>query len=299
MKNAGGDIVSPSVFVNGTTPTAAPLTKDGSDWVLSQFVFPLGGPTIDILAFGTDSDEATSVADFEDFGVTQWVPVFNTDDAAAGVRFTQDSYTKQMDLLYGSVHGLSAREATGQLSLQHALAQVIFNIRFADKPELAFIETNGTDRKYFVKGIFFVQDIEAYQADPANVPASNITLKTLGTFVIDASRTHIESKWRDLSAQDDKFALPMNPVRRSAGNPDADANIFFSDESSWYRNDIVRDKLYQLGNVLLVPEQPIPSFVLLYNYNGNDYYFTLSFPGEWISGMKYIYNLEIGTVPTT
>ena len=295
-KDADGNVLYPSVFRDGDNPAAAQLVKDGTHWTLDDYYFPLGGHLLDVLAFGVDSDETTK--DLSSFGSSVWVPTFDASQAANGVRFENVStYAAQMDMMYASANHLSAENPEGHLNMQHAMAQLIFNVFFpADDPDAEFIETNGSDYIFKINDILFLNDagLEQYKASQT-VSAANILLKTKGTFIIDNSKNEIDGWWdrESLASVLNCYRLPMDLTRRSNANDLAEATPWFDNtRTSWERN-ITRGKRYQVGNTLLVPEQPIQRFSVYYTFNNTAYMAKIQLPGDWISGQKYIYTLNI------
>jgi hypothetical protein len=298
MRDSDGGIAAPSVFTDAGNPTCASLTKEGDVWSVdgARLLLPLGGYTLDVVAFGTDSDAGNDVSSFGTGDA--WAPVISDTDAASVVSFTVDTYSRQMDLMYGSVNAVSG--GTAHLSLEHALALLVFNIKFTGA-DVAFIENNGSDYKFKLDGIFFVNDagLAQYLADPSSVTAENVLLKTRGTFTIDNTKNKLEAGWTDLSAVAGNYSLPMDPAPDSPSrvNPSVETTVFSDQESSWRTNAIVRDKLYQLGHPLLVPQQPIRDIMLVYTYDGVRYTASVDLPtGYWFSGEKYVYNLVVSRV---
>lgn len=297
MRDPQGRISTPSVFLSSSAPAFAQLEQEsGTTWVVKDqtVILPLGGYKLRTLAFGADVDSGTVPA--------CWAPTLNASDAASGMRFDNvDTYGNQVDLLYGATGDITGSSPTGTLTLQHAQAQLIFNVKFTGA-ETAFITTNGSDFKFQINDILFVNNAGLVQyLNAQTVTAANIPLKTQGTFTIDNTKTVLESVWSGLAAQDDRCKLPMGVTRRSDANPSADQNVYLSntdgtDTPGWKQN-LMQGKVYQLGDPLLVPEQPVCDFIVVYTYDGVRYSSRVLLPeGTWKSGRKYIYNLEIARV---
>jgi hypothetical protein len=298
MRGPDGEIVTPSVFTSAGSPTYAALKKNGGVWEVdgTPLVLPIGGYSLDVIAFGTDSDEGNDVSSFGTGDV--WAPVISGANATSVVSFTVDTYSHQMDLMYGAVN--VANSGTSYLSLEHALALLIFNIKFTGA-DMAFIETNDTDYKFKLDGIFFVNSdgLTQYLANPSTITAANVLLKTRGTFTIDYSKNNLEAGWTGLSAIAGNYSMPMYPAPASPSiaNPSVQSTVFSNQEASWRIDGIERDKFYQLGHPLLVPQQPIQDVILVYTYDGARYSASVDLPtGYWFSGEKYIYNLVVSRV---
>jgi len=303
LRDSKDRISTPSVFLSGSNPAFAQLKQEsGTTWVVKDqtVILPLGGYKLRALAFGADIDSGTVPAGFGTG--TCWVPTLNVADAASGVSFKNvNTYDNQVDLLYGATGDITGSSPTGTLVLQHALAQLIFNVKFTGS-ETAFITTNGSDFKFQINDILFVNNAGLVQyLNAQTVTAANIPLKTLGTFTIDNTKTVLESAWSGLAAQDDRCKLPMGVTRRSDANPSADQAVYLSNtggtDTPGWRQNLMQGKVYQLGDPLLVPEQPVCDFIVVYTYDGVRYSSRVLLPeGTWKSGRKYIYNLEIARV---
>lgn len=302
LRDSQGRISTPSVFLSGSAPAFAQLKQEnGTTWMLKDetVILPLGGYKLRALAFGADVDDGAVPTGF---GTSCWAPTLNAADAASGIRFENvDTYANQVDLLYGATGDITGSSPTGTLTLQHALAQLIFNVKFTGA-ETAFITTNGSDFKFQINDILFVNNAGLVQyLNAQTVTAANIPLKTRGTFTIDNTKTALKSAWSGLAAQDDRCKLPMGVTRRSDANPSADQNVYLSNTDGtatpgWKQN-LMQGKVYQLGDPLLVPEQPVCDFIVVYTYDGVRYSSRVLLPeGTWKSGRKYIYNLEIARV---
>lgn len=303
MRDSQGRISTPSVFLSGGAPAFAQLEQEsGTTWVAKDqtVILPLGGYKLRALAFGADVDDGAVLAGFGTG--TCWAPTLNASDAASGMRFDNvDTYGNQVDLLYGATGDITGSSPTGTLTLQHAQAQLIFNVKFTGS-ETAFITTNGSDFKFQINDILFANNDGLVQYLKAQtVTADNIPLKTLGTFTIDNTKTVLKSAWSSLAAQDGQCKLPMGVTRRSDANPSADQNVYLSNTGGTatpgWRQNLMQGKVYQLGDPLLVPEQPVCDFIVVYTYDGVRYSSRVLLPeGTWKSGRKYIYNLEIARV---
>lgn len=286
LKNADGRIHTPSLFMEGNEPAAQRLTKDGSQWKVTgeELILPFGGMMMDVIVFGTDSDEDK---DLNAFGSSVWVPGLNSSDAASTVTFTDiDTYSNQMDVMYAAASGITAASSTLTLTLRHAMAQLVFNVKFTGD-DMAFIETNGTTYKFKIDDILFED------------AAGNPLLQTQGTFTIDNRGNTLKAAWSDLSVLTSNKALPMNPSGRSAINTGAEsAPVFSNTEESWKTDGITREtKVYQVGEPLLVPEQASVNPVVLYTYGGYQYRSTLNLPRtHWESGHSYIYTLVFSKI---
>ena len=296
--NAGGTLSQASLFRDGDYPKAQPMVQDGGAWTPDgeNIILPLGGGHIDALLFGADIDSGTVPAGFG--SETCWAPALNAADAAARVSFENvNTYANQCDLMYGVANGITSSAPQPSVSLSHAMAQLIFNVKIEKNDAMAFIETNGTDYKFKLDDILFLSDagFTQYVANPASVTAPNVLLKTQGTFTIDNDRNTLMAAWSGLEGQAGAYKVRMDavPDTRSLSNTVAESSpVFDNTETGWKRNDIRRDKIYQVGHPLLVPEQPACNMTVVYTYDNIRYHGVLNVPqGSWEAGHKYIYTL--------
>ncbi|MBO5595411.1 MAG: fimbrillin family protein [Bacteroidales bacterium] len=297
QRNADGTLSRASLFRDGDSPKAQPMVKDGSVWKPDgEVYFPLGGGSIDALLFGADIDSSTVPAGFG--SGTCWAPSLNADDAASGVRFKNvNTYDNQYDLMYGVANGITASAPQPSVSLSHAMAQLVFNVKFENNPAMAFIETNETYYKFKLDDILFLSDagFTQYVANPASVTAPNVLLKTRGTFTVDNDRNTLMAAWSGLEGQAGAYKVRMDavPAARSQSNTVAESTpVFDNTESGWKQDGILRNKIYQAGHPLLVPEQPACNMTVVYTYDNIRYHGVLNVPqGSWEAGNKYIYTL--------
>lgn len=299
--NADGTLSQASVFNEGGSPKAQPMVRDGDAWKPDgeNVVLPLGGACMDALLFGADSDAGNDLSAFG--SGTCWTPTLNAADAAARVSFENvDTYANQCDLMYGVANGINALASQPSVSLAHAMAQLVFNVKFEDNAAMAFIESNGSDYKFKLDDILFLSEagFTQYVANPASVTAPNVLLKTRGTFTVDNSRNSLSATWSSLEGHAGAYKVRMDavPAARSQSNTVAEsAPVFDNTESGWKQDGILRDKIYQAGHPLLVPEQPACNMTVVYTYDGIRYHGTLNVPqGNWEAGHKYIYTLVFG-----
>lgn len=305
MRSPKGGITTPSVFLSGSSPAFAQLEREGgTTWKLKgdDVVLPLGGYRFRALAFGADIDTGTVPSAFGTG--TCWAPTLRAADAASGMGFEDvDTYGNQVDLMYGATGDITGDNPTGTVTLQHAMAQLIFNVKFTGAGT-AFITSNSgsPDPKFVIDAILFVNNAGLVQyLSGVTVEDDNILLKTRGTFTIDNTGTAPRGTWSSLSSQDDKYGVDMtvgaSQRRSQSNNSSVMTTPVLGGASTWNTNAISQGNLYQLGNPLLIPEQPFCNFIVAYTYDGNRYSNIVPLPtGTWRSGSKYIYNLEITRV---
>ena len=211
-----------------------------------------------------------------------------------------DTYANQCDLMYGVANGINALASQPSVSLSHAMAQLVFNVKFENNAAMAFIETNGTDYKFKLDDILFLSDagFTQYVANPASVTAPNVLLKTRGTFTVDNSRNSLSAAWSSLEGHAGAYKVRMDavPAARSQSNTVAEsAPVFDNTESGWKQDGILRNTIYQAGHPLLVPEQSACNMTVVYTYDNIRYHGVLNVPqGSWEAGHKYIYTLVFG-----
>lgn len=294
-KTERGQVDVPSLYMSGAAYTYGRLAHaTGETWQLQDATLPLGGYMLDVLAFGAAN------ASWEP--ASTWTPTLapSSQPAADYLAFENvDTYASQMDLMYGSVNNyMPGQPGTPALTLSHAQALLVFNIKFDDSAAsdaaIGFITDNidGEGCHFRLKDIAFM-DKENHAHYPASIVLADVLLKTRGTFTIDNSKVLLEAGWSDLSASATAYTVPMESPVRTATNAAAHASLVFSNTvASWKRDDIVRGTAYQVGNALLVPEQEVQPFVVFYEYDGTPYHLDVNPPhGVWKAGHQYVYTL--------
>jgi hypothetical protein len=302
QRDPNGNILIPSLYLDGDghpTTTSMVYDNSSSSWKVESgdLYFPLGGHSLDFLAFATDRDGES--ADWDD----AWTPTLNSENAASGVTFSNvDTYSHQMDFMYAASNGVVANNPVAKFSFSHAQALLIFNVSFSDNTEMAFIESNGTDYKFKIDNLLFLNEAgyAEYVSDPDGISANNVLMKTVGTFTIDNSRNTLMAQWSGQAVKTDNYKLPMPmdvTVRSSANKATTENRVFSNTRDSWKVNDIQTGYTYQLGQPLLVPEQPAQNIIVEYTYDGYAYHSVVNLPRTtWNSGGVYIYTLIFSTI---
>ena len=256
----------------------------------SPIYWPIGGSRIDFLAYALPKGRKAAIP----------APVFNAATAAQDFTVTAwDTYANQVDLLYAAANGQTSllngvAPNYVKMTFDHAQALLIFNVKI-DKATTGLV----------INDIAFVNDdyvrqrnveLQAGTAPGATTEpiASEITLKTLGTFKVDNLRNNLVADWSDLRTVTGHWKMPS-----FAGTPaKSDCNISGVSSAVDYGTALTSATLVQLGESLLIPEQPAQNFVVTYTVgsgastNTMQYVYNVKRNG-WQAGKKYIYNLDI------
>lgn len=141
----------------------------------------------------------------------------------------------------------------------------------------------------------------AEPAVPAEEPAlaaltdADVTLKTVGDFVVNNERNILSAGWK-FGADATKAANYKMP----SGSAESKANKVLDDaadddEIVDYDAAVTNTAAYfQLGETLLVPEQEKVNFTIKYTVGGKVMYYTYNdVRGLWKMGSKYYYNLDL------
>ncbi len=248
--------------------------------------WPIGGSRIDFLAYALPKGRKAAIP----------APVFNATTAAQDFTVTAwDTYANQVDLLYAAANGQTSllngvAPNYVKMTFDHAQALLIFNVMI-DKDASGLV----------IDDISFVNDAYVDQRNlelragtaPASTTApiaNQVTLKTLGTFKVDNLRNNLVATWSDLSQVAANWKMPSfsgTPVK-------SECNIAGVASAVNYGTALTSATLVQLGESLLIPEQPAQNFVVTYTVGGNtmQYVYNVKRNG-WQAGKKYIYNLDI------
>lgn len=296
-----------------------------------RMYWPIGGIRMDFLAYVMPMAEHKDVlaldADVTDVAVADgnWKMKWDNALTDASSQFTfygVDTYAHQVDVLYAAANGQTnatngGSENSTQMAFQHAQAMLIFNVKV----------NREADSKLTINDIEFITDerIAAQQeherllaSDPSHVLAAltdtDVLLKTVGRWNVDNSRNTLVSTWTfaepTLGTQGSKkenYRMPMgaitgpsnaNSVVLAQTATEGDALfVNFDAAIPWVGTtaDPAVSKGYaQLGETLMIPEQPKVNFTLKYTLNGRVMYYKVNdFRGTWEAGKKYIYNLDL------
>lgn len=122
----------------------------------------------------------------------------------------------------------------------------------------------------------------------ADLVDSDVILKTVGTFTVNNERNILAADW-SFGAGATKAAnykMKDGSVRSTANSGDGDGCIAYGTK--------VGATATQLGETLLIPQQPKLNFTIKYTAGGNTLYYTVNeFRGLWEKGHKYIYNIDL------
>ena len=144
--------------------------------------------------------------------------------------------------------------------------------------------------------------------------ADDMTIKNQGEFFVDNSRIAPVVEWKNLASVTGTLYGSMRAVPAAATPAASQANKFTENTVSYdltnpadglYQaygvdhvyNDTTKDKYFQLGETILVPQQDMQNFVLFYHFEGEPaytHYTVLNLPrGNWKMGYKYFYNITV------
>ena len=234
--------------------------------VADPIYWPVGGAKMDFLAYALPIGKKSSIP----------APTFNNTVAASDVTVTTwDTYANQVDLLYAAANAQTSA-ANGiasdyvKMTFKHAQALLIFNVKV--NAEVV--------NKLTVNKISFVEDPKA--VSPAG------TLVTTGTFKVDNSRNELKAAWT-LSAAGSDYTMPSATISEKS-----ECNLATVSGVENYGTALSKTAYAQLGETLLIPEQPRQNFTINYTVGGNTMDYTYNIErGAWEMGKKYIYNLDI------
>lgn len=271
-----------------------------STFTPAPIYWPLGKVKMDFLAY------AIPLVDHQNTGLSSGVWSATWDNAASDVasQFTfndVDTYANQKDVLFAAANDQTNAANGGSahstvMDFNHAQALLIFNVK---------VNSEATG-KLTINDIEFISDariaalqLEQYNGTaPGDLAAADVLLKTVGDFCVNNQRNDLEASWSGLSSTAAGYRMPVSAVAA----PSASNNVILgqaghADAVQAYGAAIayIDAGIYaQLGETLLVPEQPKVNFTIKYTVNDKVMYHKYNdLRGVWQMGKKYIYNLDI------
>ena len=311
QKSAAGLLENPNFFTGTekmfSTNEADPTGTDSRLWrAYPSIYWPIGGVRMDFLAYAmprTDHNDIASSAD----AAADWTAFWNETetDAASRLSFNGvDTYANQVDVLYGVANDQTSAANGGSsgstaIAFNHAQALLIFNIRQQKaiaEPDFVNIREIGFYTEDRVKKVREEQVLLA-AGNASSLTAladEDVTLKTVGTFTVDNSRNNLLASWSALESRKENYKMPnfTDSTPKISASNSVDSG---SSEAIKYGVAFTTQSEYaQLGETLLIPEQPKVNFTITYTLGGKTYFYTYNdLRGMWEKGKKYIYNLDL------
>ena len=310
QKSSVGDMENPNFFT-GTEQlfkTADSPSVSGSLWKahngtdFAPLYWPIGGVRMDFLAYAMPVADHNAMA-ASAAAAADWTAFFNDNltNAAKTLSFNGvDTYKNQVDVLYAAANDCTtAANAVApdyvKMSFEHAQALLIFNVKV------------NTGAVITIDDIAFYTDerVDAMRADQvavaggaatalAALAASDVTLKTIGTFTVDNSHIDLGAAWSALATSEENYKMPdfgATPAVSPCNSTDITATQKYGVAVA--KVDAVPNYA-QLGETLLIPEQDKQKFTISYTIGGNKYMYTYNdLRGLWQKGHKYIYNIDL------
>lgn len=225
------------------------------------------------------------------------------------------------DIMYGSANEIKKGEKR-TLTLKHAMAALYFNIAFADAiPDgvamdpLLFIKP-GNPGDDFYKALVHcdvnytpsynhISGLNSYLS--GNYYYNYLSLKTVGTFIVDNSKNNLEASWylgnwNHLSTNwntyyngnGEGYAYLQNGDISEAINTVSSSNPLNLDFNTSLTSSSLSPNTYYRAGAQLVPEQEIVNPWLRYRIGNQIYLTEVNLPhGTWKMGHAYIYNLKL------
>ena len=223
---------------------------NGSDEHAAVY-WPIGGKTVDFLAYAVNPADAD-------------IPTPAFDATTAAKKFTVTGWdvdSKQADLLYAVANGEKSKKAAVDMEFQHALALIVFNVRF---------NTGG--------GVFSIK----------NITFGN--KYTTGTLEVNNERNKLDLIWSSLS--ESELKVPATTAATYATEI-VGANGAAAGCKKYGDAITLGGGFFQLGETLLVIPQAASNPVITYTLDGKDYkYEANAIRLNWEAGKAYIYDLS-------
>lgn len=259
QKDPYGVIENPSFFVNqqfqteDATVSATSQYRAWSGTAAAPIYWPLGGASIDFLAYAKPTENTALVAEY---------PNGDTAVATKVVFKNWDTYANQVDLLYAA-NNVAKSPSNGtansvKLSFNHAQALLVFQAR---------VKNADKDSEYSIDDVITINSITI----------NGLLVK--GTFSVDNSNNELVASWSDLATVDGE-----NVVLAGA-NSDADnlgEGLKATEDFVQVGSTILVPEQPRLNFVI---NYTMDGKKMNYAYNDAR--------GTWEMGKKYIYKLDM------
>lgn len=136
----------------------------------------------------------------------------------------------------------------------------------------------------------------------ADLVDDDVILKTVGTFTVNNSRNILQAGWTYKAQTDPKkacvkenYRMPLNAITAASdSNSEVDAKDTYFTNYGAAMGKYDGEHYYQLGDILLIPEQDKVNFTIEYEVGGKTMFYTFNdVRGVWEKGKKYMYNLDL------
>lgn len=231
-------------------------------WQVSPIYWPLGGCSVDYIAYAMPGEVHDATPDLEDDPDATYKN--EGTDVASHLAFNGwDTYKHQVDVLYAVKNGANTTEhagaATLPLTFNHAQALLVFQARVN------------------VDSVMQINEIKIKD------------LLVKGDFVVDNTRNNLIAEWENLATvqNEDMIAPGADPE-----NDNLHAYVEGEDPKVAEYLDNT-SKFEQVGSTLLIPQQPTLNFVITYTVSGKTMEYEYNHErSTWEMGKKYIYKLD-------
>ena len=244
------------------------LTEDPP--VKQTVYYPLNGE-LDFLActYPGAKDLASSPAE----GWLKKARFNNIEDAAANLVVEDiDTDVHQNDFLWAASNRNTALGGSVRMEFRHAQALLIFNVNVPAGNNVVVDDIVFWSDSY-------VNGLTLPPTPPAISPSApgskdDITLMMKGTFFVNNVRNNLVSAWRDLQVSGTgsmRAYQPSGELSKSGANSEGGvAGAIKYGAGSFVTPLPAADAKYQLGDALLIPEQPTQDFYLFYHIKYTD-----------------------------
>lgn len=255
--------------------------------------WPVGGSSMDFLAYALPRGKQATIP----------APAFGATAAARDFSIPSwDTYATQVDLLYAAANGQNSRTARAtpyvSMEFRHAQALLIFNVMISKGSTGLKIEDISfvTPEYITARTAELTAAIPKAYADCTPPTLEQVTLQTKGTFRVDNQRNDLEARWTFTAPGEGAVAANWK-MPSFAGTPAVSPCNIESPAISTavdYGTELTSDLYVQLGETLLIPQQPARNFCVTYTVGGHTMQYYCNVPRQvWQAGCKYVYNLDI------
>ena len=280
QRKADGTIENASYFTDKTFATDTTITIDANsqyhamefingEWQVSPIYWPLGGCSVDYIAYAMPSDVHDANPAPADGPVATYKN--KATDVASHLAFNSwDTYDNQVDVLYAVKNGANTTDHAGNtdagtqqtlpLTFNHAQALLVFKAK--------------------------VNTPNVMQINEIKIAG----LQVKGNFVVDNTRNSLVAEWTSLETKDGK-----DVVAEGANTNDDNLHAYNDDEPKDATSEYLDNTadFEQVGSSLLIPQQSARNFVVTYHISGKKMKYEYNHSRTaWEMGKKYVYNLD-------
>lgn len=233
----------------------------------TDFYWPLGGSTVDFLAY---AEYVATSATHSGTLAGHVVPTWGSPDKADEMTFTDINLTdNKLDLMYGAAN--SQKGITTGADANYRTVPIIFHHAGA------VIKVNITSNVAIdIEDVYFAN---LYKEEATMATNKYATLDKIGTLKVDNTKNTLTTTWTGIDQTNSGAYCVIGSAEKFV---------------PWHDHaTLAADAKTEVDNMIVIP-QPKLDFVINYTANSKNYYVTAKTPkGVWAEGHKYVYDINI------